>query len=326
MSASMPLDAATPARHALTREQVEAYDRDGFLFPLPVFTAAEASGWAAEIAKLPTAELVRHPAPWVQKSYLFLPSLDQLMRDERLTGRVTSILGDDLLVLSADLFLKTPGSTKRITWHQDVNYWGLEPLKVLTAWVAFTAATPENGCMRYAPGAHRGRLVHIEHKTDDNMLTKGQEIAVEIDDGDAVAAVLSPRICAPSPRTPPTATRPSKPSNLGLCAALGRHRRRESLEGDRGDIGSARGKAHLLRSGPENRTRIAAALLERSVIACAMPQGDILGFAPPLCLREAEAGTIVDAAKSAVDAVAKSDFSARAPRPSSPRRSHDARR
>ncbi len=192
MSASMPLDAATPARHALTREQVEAFDRDGFLFPLPVFTTAEASGWAAEIAKLPTAELVRHPAPWVQKSYLFLPSLDQLMRDERLAGRVTSILGDDLLVLSADLFLKTPGSTKRITWHQDVNYWGLEPLKVLTAWVAFTAATPENGCMRYAPGAHRGRLKHIEHKTDDNMLTKGQEIAVEIDDGDAVAVVLSP--------------------------------------------------------------------------------------------------------------------------------------
>jgi ectoine hydroxylase-related dioxygenase (phytanoyl-CoA dioxygenase family) len=192
MSASMPLDAAAPARHALTPEQVEAYERDGFLFPLPVFTAAEASGWAAEIATLPTPELQRHTVPWVQKSYLFLPSLDRLMRDERLTGRVAGILGDDLLVLSADLFLKAPGSAKRITWHQDVNYWGLEPLKVLTAWVAFTPATPENGCMRYAPGAHRGRLRHIERKADDNMLTKGQEIAVEIADADAVAVVLAP--------------------------------------------------------------------------------------------------------------------------------------
>jgi L-2,4-diaminobutyrate transaminase len=52
--------------------------------------------------------------------------------------------------------------------------------------------------------------------------------------------------------------------------------------------------------------RIAAALLERGVIARAMPQGDILGFAPPLCLTEAEAGMIVDAARSAVDVVAKS--------------------
>src|SRR3981189_3410829 len=110
MSASMPLDAAAPARHAPPPEHLEAYERDGFLFPLPVFTAAEASGWAAEIAKLPTPELQRHTAPWVQKSYLFLPSLDRLMRDERLTGRVAGILGDDLLVLSGDLFLQSPGT------------------------------------------------------------------------------------------------------------------------------------------------------------------------------------------------------------------------
>ncbi len=41
--------------------------------------------------------------------------------------------------------------------------------------------------------------------------------------------------------------------------------------------------------------RVAAALLERSVIARAMPQGDILGFAPPRCLTEIETGRIVDA-------------------------------
>jgi non-heme Fe2+,alpha-ketoglutarate-dependent halogenase len=191
MSASMPSDAA-PSDYVLARRQIEAYERDGFLFPLPVFTAAEASGWAAELAMLPTVALQRHTVPWVQKSYLFLPSLDRLMRDERLTARVAGILGDDLLVLSADLFLKSPGSAKRITWHQDVNYWGLEPLKVLTAWVAFTPANVENGCMRYAPGAHRARLKHAEHKTDDNMLTKGQEIAVEIAEADSVPVVLAP--------------------------------------------------------------------------------------------------------------------------------------
>src|SRR3546814_15677932 len=34
--------------------------------------------------------------------------------------------------------------------------------------------------------------------------------------------------------------------------------------------------------------KVAAALLKRGVIARAMPQGDIGGFAPPLCLTEAE--------------------------------------
>ena len=51
--------------------------------------------------------------------------------------------------------------------------------------------------------------------------------------------------------------------------------------------------------------QIAAALLERGVIGRAMPQGDILGFAPPLCLTREEADTIVAATRGAVDHVAK---------------------
>jgi L-2,4-diaminobutyrate transaminase len=45
---------------------------------------------------------------------------------------------------------------------------------------------------------------------------------------------------------------------------------------------------------------IAAALLKLGVIARAMPQGDIIGFAPPLCLTEAEAGEIVGKTAEAV--------------------------
>jgi L-2,4-diaminobutyrate transaminase len=49
--------------------------------------------------------------------------------------------------------------------------------------------------------------------------------------------------------------------------------------------------------------RITAALLEQGVIGRAMPQGDILGFAPPLCLTREEADIIVTATKNAVDSV-----------------------
>ncbi|WP_422370111.1 aspartate aminotransferase family protein [Hoeflea sp.] len=45
---------------------------------------------------------------------------------------------------------------------------------------------------------------------------------------------------------------------------------------------------------------VAAALLKRGVIARAMPQGDILGFAPPLCLSRAEADTVVSATAEAI--------------------------
>ncbi len=48
---------------------------------------------------------------------------------------------------------------------------------------------------------------------------------------------------------------------------------------------------------------LAGALLNEGVIGRAMPQGDIIGFAPPLCLTENEADQVVAALKKAVDTV-----------------------
>jgi len=50
--------------------------------------------------------------------------------------------------------------------------------------------------------------------------------------------------------------------------------------------------------------KISATLLTQDkVIARAMPQGDILGFAPPFCLTRAEADTVVAATLRAVTTV-----------------------
>ncbi|WP_417669211.1 aspartate aminotransferase family protein [Roseibium sp.] len=46
--------------------------------------------------------------------------------------------------------------------------------------------------------------------------------------------------------------------------------------------------------------QIAAALLERDVIGRAMPQGDILGFAPPLCITADELDKVVEATAAAI--------------------------
>lgn len=176
----------------LSRSQVDAFRRDGFLFPMPVFTDSEAAAWADEVLELTATGVPDHPVPWSQKTYLLLPSLDALMRDRRLTDRVAAILGDDLLALSADVFVKPAGSTRRITWHQDVNYWELDPFDVLTAWVALTPATTTNGCMHYAPAGHHGRIAHVERPDPDNILSRGQELAVEVDPNTVVDVALEP--------------------------------------------------------------------------------------------------------------------------------------
>jgi adenosylmethionine-8-amino-7-oxononanoate aminotransferase len=50
---------------------------------------------------------------------------------------------------------------------------------------------------------------------------------------------------------------------------------------------------------------VATALAKRGIVGRAMPQGDILGFAPPLCLSRGEADIVVSATTEAVKEAAK---------------------
>ena len=63
----------------------------------------------------------------------------------------------------------------------------------------------------------------------------------------------------------------------------------------------------VLKVGPQ----VAAAAAERGLIARAMPHGDILGFAPPLCITAEEVDEVVDIAKGAVDSVGTKVLSSR---------------
>ncbi len=92
-----------------------------------------------------------------------------------------------------------------------------------------------------------------------------------------------------------------------LADALGGHRHVGDVRGD-GMLAAVefvedRDDRRFFDSARKIGPQVAAALLERGVIGRAMPQGDILGFAPPLCLTRDEADTIVAAAAGAVKAV-----------------------
>ena len=80
-----------------------------------------------------------------------------------------------------------------MSWHQDLNYWGLDTDDLITVWLALSPATLESGCMRVLPQSHRGDMMPHEDKFEaDNLLTRGQEISVEVDDAKTVAMPLAP--------------------------------------------------------------------------------------------------------------------------------------
>ena len=81
------------------------------------------------------------------------------------------------------LLAKRPAKTDAVfAWHQDLAYWPVTPdTRTATMWLALDDSTVENGCMRFVPGSHEHDLVaHVDSFGQDNLLTRGQEIAVPV--------------------------------------------------------------------------------------------------------------------------------------------------
>src|SRR5207244_6709629 len=73
-----------------------------------------------------------------------------------------SLISPIILVFTSTWFIKEPESTAIAAWHQDATYFGLRPYVHVSAWLALTDATAENGCMEFLPGSHeRGQLPHL---------------------------------------------------------------------------------------------------------------------------------------------------------------------
>jgi non-heme Fe2+,alpha-ketoglutarate-dependent halogenase len=103
------------------------------------------------------------------------------------------VIGPNILCWNTNFFIKEAASPGFVSWHQDAAYWGLEPEEVVSAWVALTHSNLESGCMKVIPGTHReSRIPHVDTFHKDNLLTRGQEVAVAVDESRAVDLVLEP--------------------------------------------------------------------------------------------------------------------------------------
>ena len=175
----------------LTPQQVEAYHRDGYVFPLQVLESQDAAYYRrcletheAQAGK-PLQGNYRH------KTHLLFTWADALVHHPAILDAVEDAIGPDILCWTTNFFIKEAASPGFVSWHQDSTYWGLDPDDVITAWVAFTDVTPENGYMQFIPGSHKTeQLPHVDTFHRDNLLSRGQEIAVEVDKSRAVGIPL----------------------------------------------------------------------------------------------------------------------------------------
>ena len=182
---------------SLTPSDLEAYQRDGLLFPKRVLTPERAAAFRAEWEGYEAENGGPINGKYRYKSHLVFRFVDEIIREPSILDLVEGILGPNLMVWNTNLYPKEPGDDRFISWHQDSAHWGLDNNRIVTVWVALSPATRENGCMAMVPGSHRqGTVVHDDTWDPKNILTRGQTIAQEIREEDAVWITLEPGECS----------------------------------------------------------------------------------------------------------------------------------
>lgn len=177
----------------LSDEQVAAYRRDGYVFPLRGLDGAAITQTRARYDALCRDEGGMLRKATNSKPHLLVTWLADLVRHERILDAVEDVLGPDILCWASGFFHKPAHAPGYVSWHQDSTYWGLSSPDVVTAWVAFAPSDPLSGCMRVIPGSHlHEQAPHRDTFADDNLLSRGQEVAVEVDEKQAVDLILAP--------------------------------------------------------------------------------------------------------------------------------------
>ncbi|NRB04782.1 MAG: phytanoyl-CoA dioxygenase family protein, partial [Rhodobacteraceae bacterium] len=181
------LDTLNVADTGLSQSQIDQYWRDGFLFPLPAISPQEALAARAEFEALEAnwkAADLPHPLNTYKRvnAHVVMPMAARIARDPRILNIVSGLLGPDVLVYSVEFFIKEPNTTQIVSMHQDLTYWGLGAVDgLLTAWIALSPATPASGCMDFVAGSHKNAILPHEDTFDDNnLLSRGQEVKVDV--------------------------------------------------------------------------------------------------------------------------------------------------
>lgn len=153
----------------LSAEQKQFFYDNGYVGPFTLYEPEEMTRIFEDV-RMDLLDTSTAPFPDSKLNYdrhLDLPALAKMAFNARIVDRVSSILGPDVLSWRTEWFPKYPGD-EGTDWHQAesfVEFEGTEKLEPtaaqegqpweLTAWVAMSEATKENGCLKVMPGSHR---------------------------------------------------------------------------------------------------------------------------------------------------------------------------
>lgn len=193
------MNSVAQTQGSLPQHLVDQYWRDGFLFPVSVLSETEARHYRAQIEDV-ERDWLDNALPLPLNTFkrvnaqCVMPFVYELATRSTVLDAVESLLGPDLLIYSAEFFIKNARSDQFVSMHQDLTYWGMGTTsEMVTAWIALSPATRESGCMDFVRGSHKSEILpHKDTFDDRNLLSRGQEIEVQVDEKDKTPILLSP--------------------------------------------------------------------------------------------------------------------------------------
>ena len=181
---------------ALSNAEVEAYHRDGVLGPYTLLSAAEMqAAWAAIDREIIGPAAGDDPDVHYHDRHLDHHAVCRICCRPELIDRVASLLGPDLMIWRSNFQVKKPVAdtvgdaqhVAKVPWHQDGAYYGLQPLVLVSAWIAITEATEENGCMQIVAGSH---LQTFDHDHDPERREFDRSVPDDSIDFDSVRTLV----------------------------------------------------------------------------------------------------------------------------------------
>ena len=165
----------------LTAQEIETYRRDGLVIP---------SGYRVPESILARIDTLykklledNRANPDFSADFILGPHLDasgtygikgnpewlKFAQIPEILDMVEQLIGPDFILWGMTIFGKPARVGKATPWHQDGDYYPIEPLETLTVWISLDGSTPEQGCMKFIPGSHREHRIyshHFEHRDD----------------------------------------------------------------------------------------------------------------------------------------------------------------
>lgn len=213
---------STVSAAPLSAEQVEAYDRDGFLVLRNVFSAEEVGALAAEAETLvqrreliDTSNIRCRWSDHAQTGECTFDCFDPVIDigpvcrffayDERILAPLRAVYRDEAHLFKDKLIFKPPG-VKGYRLHQDYIGWAEFPESFVTVIVAIDATDAENGGTEVFPGYHRQGYMSPKdgdyHELPLESIDESTGVVLELQPGDiAFFSGFTPHRSAPNNST-----------------------------------------------------------------------------------------------------------------------------